>query len=386
MIFKSFVKRAAAAALSLAAALLLCASAGAAGPEVSAEACVLMDAESGTVIYEKNADEKMLIASTTKIMTALVALEHCGLDETVEIKREWALTEGSSMGLVPGESCSVRELLYGLLLASGNDAGVALACHAAGSVAAFAEMMNAKAAELGMEGSHFSNPHGLDDPEHYSTARDMAILAAAAMENPELALIASTKEIRLSESRYFSNHNKLLWQCEGCEGLKTGYTSKAGRTLVSACKRNGTRLICVTLRDGNDWADHAALYDWGFENYETVTAVEPGKTLFTLPVISGESGSVGIQAAAQVRVFVKKGNEVSLRESLPRFAWAEVRRGDTAGLLRIYVNGQPVAETPLVYAETVGVDESVPLGFWERIRWAWYLANEYAPQSGAPLQ
>ena len=153
----------------------------AAAPEVSAAACVVCDAETGTVVYEKNASRQLPIASTTKLMTALVALENCAPGEKLTIKREWAAVEGSSMGLREGEECSVRELLYGLLLASGNDAGLALACHAAGSVEAFAALMNGKAAELGMTGSHFTNPHGLDDGEHYSTARDMALLAAACL-------------------------------------------------------------------------------------------------------------------------------------------------------------------------------------------------------------
>ncbi len=353
-------------------------SARAAQPTVSAEACVLMDAESGTIIYEKNPDSRMLIASTTKIMTALVALEHGSPDDVVEIKREWTTVEGSSMGLAPGEFCTLRELLYGLLLASGNDAGVAVACHTAGSEEAFAQLMNEKAAELGMENSHFANPHGLDHEAHYSTARDMAILAAAAMDNAELALIASTSEVRLSQNRYFSNHNKLLRQCEGCIGLKTGYTSKAGRTLVSVCERNGTRLICVTLKDGDDWADHAKLYDWGFEYYENLTVTNTADVLYTLPLISGGNEKVGVSAGVQLRLFVEKGAEIELSPSLPRFAYAGLEKGEQVGWLNIYADGEPAAKVPLVCAEDALVDESVPLNFWERVRWAWYIGNKYS--------
>jgi len=345
---------------------------------VSAEACVLMDAESGTIIYEKNPDNRMLIASTTKIMTALVALEHGSPDDVVEIKREWTAVEGSSMGLAPGEFCTLRELLYGLLLASGNDAGVAVACHTAGSEEAFAQLMNEKAAELGMENSHFANPHGLDHEAHYSTARDMAILAAAAVDNAELALIASTSEVRLPQNRYFSNHNKLLRQCEGCIGLKTGYTSRAGRTLVSVCERNGTRLICVTLRDGDDWADHAKLYNWGFEYYENLDVTNTTDVLYTLPLVSGGNAEVGVCAGEQLRIFVKKDAEIELLPNLPRFAYAGLEKGEQVGWLNVYADGEPAARVPLVCAEDAVVDESVPLNFWERVRWAWYIGNKYS--------
>lgn len=356
-------------------------SARAAEPVISADACVLMDADSKTVIFEKNADSKMLIASTTKILTALVVIENCRLEDIVEVKHEWANTEGSSMGLKAGDRCTVLELLYGLMLASGNDAGVALANKTAGSVEKFAELMNAKAESLGMTNSHFTNPHGLDDAEHYSTARDMAILAAAAMENDRFALIASTKEVRLSPGRYFMNHNKLLWNCDGCIGLKTGYTSKAGRTLVSACERNGTRLICVTLRDGLDWKDHESLYDWGFENYSAKTVVSPEKNVYELPLVSGEKQSVKVRAAAPIKLFVKNSDEVAVKESLPHFAYSGKKEGETAGRLTVYINGEARAETPLVFAEDAKTDENVPLNFWQRVRWSWYIANEY----GGPM-
>lgn len=349
----------------------------AAVPLTSAESCVLMDADSGTVIYEKNPDSPMPIASITKIMTALVALENASPEDNVEIKGEWTAAEGSSMGLAAGEVCSLRQLLYGLLLASGNDAGVAVACHTAGSVEAFAELMNRKAAELGMKNTNFMNPHGLDHEMHYSTARDMAVLAAAAMENAELALIASTKEVRLPSGRVFSNHNKLLWQCEGCIGLKTGYTSKAGRTLVSVCERNGTRLVCVTLRDGDDWADHARLYDWGFENYESRSIAGAGEPVCTLPLVSGMTSSVQVCTESELRLFVKKASEIRSLPRLPEFVYAGIKKGDRLGTLEVYADGELTAEVPLVCAGDVPVDSSVPLNFWERIRWAWYLGNKY---------
>ena len=204
--------------------------------EVSATAAVLMDADMGQVLYEKNGDRQMLIASTTKIMTALVVLEHAAPDDVITVTPDH-MAEGSSMYLRAGETVRVEELLYGLLLCSGNDAALAL--------------------------TECANPNGLDADGHYSTARDMAVLAAAAVENPTFRRICSSRSVTIGQ-RTMENHNRLLRQVEGCVGLKTGYTQAAGRTLVSCTERDGCRLVAVTLRDGNDWADHAALYDYGF--------------------------------------------------------------------------------------------------------------------------
>lgn len=229
---------------------------------ISAVSAVLMDAESGRVLYEHNAYTPMLIASTTKIMTALTALRHYDLGETVTVSREVTLTEGSSVYLKEGEELTVEELLYGLLLASGNDASEALARHC-GDRERFVGWMNEIAEEIGMTASCFENPSGLDGVNHKASAYDMAKLAACAMEDPTFARIVSTRSITIGE-RMLSNHNKLLWQLDGCVGLKTGFTKAAGRTLVSAVERGGRMLIAVTLCDGNDWVDHKALHEYGF--------------------------------------------------------------------------------------------------------------------------
>ena len=229
--------------------------------EVSATAAVLMDADMGQVLYEKNGDRQMLIASTTKIMTALVVLEHAAPDDVITVTPDH-MAEGSSMYLKAGETVRVEELLYGLLLCSGNDAALALT-ECAGGLTPFVALMNEKAAALGMARTSFANPNGLDADGHYSTARDMAVLAAAAMENPTFRRICSSRSVTIGQ-RTMENHNRLLRQMEGCVGLKTGYTQAAGRTLVSCTEREGCRLVAVTLQDGNDWADHAALYDYGF--------------------------------------------------------------------------------------------------------------------------
>ena len=229
--------------------------------EVSATAAVLMDADMGQVLYEKNGDRQMLIASTTKIMTALVVLEHAAPDDVITVTPDH-MAEGSSMYLRAGETVRVEELLYGLLLCSGNDAALALT-ECAGGLTPFVALMNEKAAALGMAHTSFANPNGLDADGHYSTARDMAVLAAAAVENPAFRRICSSRSVTIGQ-RTMENHNRLLRQVEGCVGLKTGYTRAAGRTLVSCTERDGCRLVAVTLQDGNDWADHAALYDYGF--------------------------------------------------------------------------------------------------------------------------
>jgi D-alanyl-D-alanine carboxypeptidase (penicillin-binding protein 5/6) len=244
---------------------------------ISAQSAILTDLDSGRILYEKNSGERRAIASITKIMTALVALEHCDLEELVTVSYESTITEGSSMYLKPGEILSMEELLYGLMLASGNDAALAVAQHCAGSVDVFVGWMNEKARHLRMNDTQFKNPNGLDEEGHYSTAADMAKLTAAAMNNDAFVRIVSTKTITIG-TRSLKNHNKLLWEYEGILGVKTGYTGKAGRTLVSCASRDGQRLIAVTLSDRNDWADHAFLFDYGFQTYpKTVLCKAAGR-------------------------------------------------------------------------------------------------------------
>ena len=255
------MRRRTVAALCAALTLCFCIPVVAEAVEVSATACVLMDADTGLVLYRKNEDQRMLIASVTKLMTALVVLEQGEVDETVTVTAAH-MAEGSSMYLHVGEKLTLEELLYGLLLCSGNDAALALT-ECAGGVEPFVALMNEKATALGMKNTHFANPNGLDDEEHYSTAYDMALLACAAANEPTLRRIASTRTAGIG-GRTLTNHNKLLSRMDGCIGLKTGYTKAAGRTLVSCAEREGHRLVAVTLRDGNDWNDHEMLYDRGF--------------------------------------------------------------------------------------------------------------------------
>lgn len=272
------------AALWAAISLIGCLTAVTEAVEVSAAAAVLMDADSGRLLYDKNGEKRMLIASTTKLMTALVALEQGGLQQEITVTGGH-MAEGSSMYLRPGEKLTLETLLYGLLLSSGNDAALAVT-ECMGGAVPFVARMNEKAAELGMENTHFANPNGLDDEAHYSTAEDMAKLAAAAMDDPVLRRVASTRTARIG-GRTLTNHNKLLSRVEGCVGLKTGYTRAAGRTLVSCAERDGVRLVAVTLQDGDDWNDHASLYEQGFRVLRPVKAVERGLHLAAERAIRG---------------------------------------------------------------------------------------------------
>ncbi len=318
-------------------------------PEVSAQAAIVYHPKTGQVLYSKNANDKMLIASTTKIMTAVIALEQCNLEDEVEITPEVANVEGSSMYLKAGETYTVRELLYGLMLASGNDAATAIAKHVAGSDEAFAALMNAKAKELGLENTSFENPHGLDGQTHYSTAFDMARLMAYAMQRSDFSEIVSTRAKTIKGLTYV-NHNKLLWQCEGVCGGKTGYTMAAGRTLVTCCERNGERLICVTLKDPNDWSDHAELYNWAYGACNNRVLI-PKDRRFQVPVVSGEGAKVSAEPLRDVTCFTLHPENVECVIQLPPFAYGPIHIGDKAGKIVVRLNGKQIGEVPLVYME-----------------------------------
>ena len=318
--------------------------------ETSAEAAILIDVDSGRVLYQRNADTRMLIASTTKIMTALVAIRQGTLTDVVTVSREAALTEGSSMYLQEGEKLTLETLLYGLLLCSGNDAAVAIAQHVGGSVQAFVRMMNETAASLGMEHTSFANPNGLDTEGHYSTARDMAKLACAAVENATLLRIASTRSITVS-GRTMTNHNKLLRYVDGCLGLKTGYTRAAGRTLVSCVERNGQRMVAVTLRDGNDWADHQALYDYGFAAYPAHRGAVLGERLCRAPLVGG--GTAPLVAAQSFFWPLAEGEQLEMTLALDAPLSAPLAAGCPVGEAVFSLNGAEVGRVALLCGETV---------------------------------
>ena len=319
---------------------------------ISAEKAILLDALSGRVIYEKNADSQSLIASTTKIMTALIVCEQCNVLDRMRIPKEAVGIEGSSMYLQEGEVLTLQELLYGLMLRSGNDAAVALAIYCGGTVEGFAEMMNDKARTLGMKDSHFVNPNGLDAPDHYSTARDLARLAAYAMDNPIFYKTVSAKSVKVGE-RYLTNHNKLLWRVEGADGVKTGYTRAAGRILVSSATRQGRRLIAVTINAPDDWNDHTRLLEDGFSRYEVKRLVNAGDLVGSVQIAGGQAGQVQLVAAEDFDYALCAGETVQIRLNGPGFVYAPVVRGADAGFAHVCIDGQPVGKLPLVYGDTV---------------------------------
>ncbi len=340
-------------------------------PSISARACVLTDAESGRVLYEHNADEFLPIASTTKIMTAMLVLESCALDEAVVIPPECAGVEGSSMCLTPGETVSVEDLLYGLMLQSGNDAAVALAVHAAGSLEAFAARMNAKCAALGLAQTHYVNPHGLDAEGQGSTARELAVIARAAMENETFRTIVATERKTIGDQTYV-NHNRLLRDYPGAVGVKTGYTMAAGRILVSCAMRDGMRLLCVTIADPDDWADHTSLLDWGFDTFRMF---EGDGISYVLPVLSGEARACAVVPKTAPRLLLRQGETPKVRAALPRFVFAPIRNGQSLGTLTLTAPDGTEASVPLVSAGEVPFDRAMPLSFPEKLARFWHLAG-----------
>lgn len=275
-----------------------------------ARAAALIDVESGRLLYSSRGDEPMLIASLTKIMTAIVAIENGDLTSKVKVGKNAFAKEGSSIYLKLGEEMTLENMLYGLMLRSGNDAATAIAEHIGGSEQGFIYLMNAKAEELGLSNSHFANPHGLDAEGHYSSANDLAVLTAYAMHNPVFKEIVKTRE-KTADNPYepwdykWSNKNKMLRLYEGADGVKTGYTKKALRTLVSSATRNGQQLVAVTLNDGNDWNDHAALLNFGFNHYPLKTLIERGEGISGYSFVTGKTFAYPLGQGEESRVITK---------------------------------------------------------------------------------
>ena len=338
---------------------------------VSAVSAVLINADTGTIIYEKNAFEQRAMASTTKIMTALLTAEAGDLDKKFTVDSYAIKVEGTSMGLKQGDIVTRRALLYGMLLPSGNDAANAAAVNISGSMPAFAELMNKKAAELGLENTHFANPSGLDAQGHYTTAYDLARLAAAAMENPVFAEICRCSDAQVEFGnppylRWLSNSNKMLWQYEGCIGVKTGFTDNARRCLVSAAERNGVRLICVTLNAPNDWDDHRKMLDYGFEQVKPTEIVLPNPV--SVPVIGGYEQDVTLvlQESVKLSLSEQESKAVTMELYTQPFLYAGFAAGSAAGSARIYLDGELVQEVELVTSYGVKAQEQ-QLGFWEKL-------------------
>ncbi len=353
----------------------------AAAAECAAKSMILYEPRTGTVLEEKYADERLLVASTTKIMTALVVLERCPLQDRVLVTAQQAGVEGSSMYLRAGESYTVEELLYGLLLVSGNDAALALAVHTAGSVGAVAALMNEKCSQLGLENTHFSNPHGLDAETHYSSARDLAILTAAAMENSVFCRIFATKHAAV-HGVTLVNHNRLLSELDGCIGGKTGYTKAAGRVLVSCAERDGLRLICVTISDPEDWNDHKSAYEAAFASYRFLQL--PAAEWASVPVLSGLAEELRLDCASP-GVLLRADAHISVDVALPRFVFAPVSAGDAVGRVTVFSDGERVLSEPLCAANAVALDRAELLTARERFRRGWSRYCRYSRCTVIPM-
>jgi len=323
-------------------------------PSISSLSAVVYEPESGLVLYEKDPDTPRPMASTTKLMTALLAAECLDPEAVVTVPAAALPVEGSQVGLAVGDTLTVRDLLTGLLLASGNDTANVLACHMAGSLPAFADRMNERAAELGMTDSLFVTPSGLDEGGHSASARDMALLGAAVLEQPLLAELcaAKTAPMHIGDRRItLSNHNKLLKLLPDCVGLKTGFTKKSGRCLVSAVRRNGITLVVATLNGGDYWNDHIALYNYGFSL--VVRQPVPDTLPDSCPVAGGAAGQVALTADLPKDVVTRVGEDVTLQVELPRFVWAPVAAGDTVGRVLCRIGDRTNIEVPLTAAGEV---------------------------------
>ena len=300
----------------------------------SAKGAILINGDTGEVIYQHNADVKLPMASTTKIMTALLLCENGDFNREITVTAEMLRVEGSSMGLLAGDRVTFHDLLYGLMLASGNDAANVVAFVLGGTVNGFVNMMNRKGRELGLENTNFVTPSGLDGEEHYTTARDLANLARYAMQMEEFAKAAASKSAVLNYGnppyrRSLTNHNKLLQSFEGAVGVKTGFTKKSGRCLVSAAKRDGKYVIAVTLNDPDDWLDHKNMLSYGLEAIKQ-TEILPETAEYEIPVIGGKTSSVSVKVEPYI-VNSLETEGFTCEINLPRFVYAPVKAGDKLG-------------------------------------------------------
>ena len=321
---------------------------------VAARAAILIDGESGRALYALNADTRCPVASTTKIMTALLALERCGLDEIVTASDNASGVPGTSIYLGVDEQLTMRDMLLGLMLRSGNDAAVAIAEHISGDTERFAQLMNARAAALGAD-ANFVTPNGLDAPGHAATARAMALIAREALSIEAFREIVSTQRAvipwRDSEySRVLVNKNRLLREYEGATGVKTGFTSAAGRCLVFSAKRDGMELIGVVLNCGGWFEEAKKLLDWGFRNYSRAVPLRAGAVVAEVPVAGGFENSVAVMAGGELAAAVCEADAWSVETTLAESLRAPVEQGARVGAARLVVNGETLAQTDLLAA------------------------------------
>lgn len=341
-------------------------------PYVTADSAVVIDAETGAVLGGKNMHVRRPPASTTKIMTTLLAIEKGHLKDKVKVSHRAAIQEGSSIWLKEGEVLTMEELLYGMMLNSGNDACVAVAEHISGSVEKFAELMTRRAKEIGALHTTFKNPNGLPNDQHLTTAYDLAVIMRYAMQYPVFRQVTATKAKTISWpgnkwGRALRNHNQLLWDYPGCDGGKTGYTRAAGRCLVSTATRNGRRVIAVVMHSDNLWQDSSALLDYGLNNYKNVTLIGAGKEVYTLPLPKSKEKALKLVTARNFVITVPKNSQaktttkIILRDNLR----LPILAGQKVGVMEVMINGEKVGQVDLVAKNTV-TEHSMIDRFW---RW-----------------
>ena len=332
-------------------------------PDVSAKYACVVERRTGRLIAGKNEHSHASMASTTKIMTALLLCENTDLDQTAVVTDEMMRVEGSSMGLMPGDTVHYRDLLYGMLLASGNDAANATAILIDGTLTAFADRMNRRAAEIGMNDTHFVTPSGLDDDEHYSTAYDMALLACTALKNEQFAAAAASKSAVLEYGnppyrRTLSNHNKLLAAMPECDGVKTGFTKKSGRCLVSSAWEGDKGVVAVTLNAPNDWEDHKALVAFGLSRLESREVEPPG--LSDMTVLCGDQASLSVSIdRCTLSLLPEDFERITADVELGPTVFAPVSRSDVVGKVVYSLDGDVLKETDIVAEESVALNNTV---------------------------
>lgn len=320
----------------------------------SARSAALYEPTSGEFLYEKNADDRLPMASTTKIMTALVALrEFDGLEKEITIEKRACGIEGSSAYFRGGEIFTLCDLLHILMLRSANDAAAQIAYTVSGDIESFATLMNEVAVELGLENTNFTNPSGLDDENHYTTAKELAIITAEAMKYDAFREIVSKRiytatDLSTGKSSVYVNHNKLLTRYDGCVGVKTGFTKRSGRSLVSAAVRDGVSLIAVTINAPNDWSDHTNMLDFGFSQLEYIKAVDASESEFTLPTLGSEKDSVRVAPSEDFGFVARRGATAELVYDLPKYLIAPIKQGEKIGKITVKCDGVTVGEIDII--------------------------------------
>lgn len=324
---------------------------------LSAKSAALYEPETKSFIYTKNANSRLGMASTTKIMTALLALERLDPDENIEVDARAIGIEGSSIYLEQGEIMTAIDLIYSVILQSANDAAAALAYKIAGSIEAFAALMNEKAAELKLRNTNFTNPHGLDDKNHYTTAADLSVIAAEALSNESFKEISSTYKKTVESNfkkRTLVNHNKMLKSYDGAIGVKTGFTKKSGRCLVSAAERDGLTLISVTINAPDDWRDHTKMLDLGYSLLEARYLAKPGDFSFDIPVLGGVSDTVKISNSNTLKMILEKTSpEIQSEVRLCRYFSAPINKGDILGTVVFTKDGEEIGRVNLTAENSI---------------------------------